>query len=200
MGLTDLFAENAVIKWLRGDTTRHDMTATLAGVELGGRVLLIGCSDPRLATVVASKTGLSGTATAIDEVPARIEAVRRHAERAGVLVESASTSYTALPVDDGLYDLALVSDAHRAAGPDDLSSALPEIHRALREGGRVMILVPLAGARRRVDDASIAKEPEVIRLIAALQAHGFRAARLLVVREATAFVEGAKPRSVGSAP
>ena len=48
-------------------TSTDPLSVSMAGVKLGDRVLVVGCSDPRLIATLAVKTGLTGRACAVDE-------------------------------------------------------------------------------------------------------------------------------------
>ena len=47
-------------------TADESLAVSMAGIKLGDRLLVVGCSDPMLIARLAVKTGLTGRAHAID--------------------------------------------------------------------------------------------------------------------------------------
>ena len=47
MGFFDVFANNVLVKRLRGDTGHADLVAQMVGARLGDRILVIGGGDGR---------------------------------------------------------------------------------------------------------------------------------------------------------
>ena len=141
VSLSDVFASNALVRWLRGDPGRYELLTRMIGARLGDRVLSFGAGDPGLVAALAKVTGLSGRAVAhaasTDEA-GRLEAT---AEAAGVLVEVIESPDDRLPFEEGDFDLVLV-DAVSAP----FAALLPEIRRVLRPGGRVVLVIRQKGA------------------------------------------------------
>jgi SAM-dependent methyltransferase len=179
VSLSDIFATNPLVRWLRGDPGRYDLLTRMIGARLGDRMLACGAGDPGLVAALAKVTGLSGRAVACgrsgDEV-ARFEAA---AESAGVLVEVVEHATGTLPFADGDFDLALV-DAVSAPVAD----LLPDLKRVLRPGGRVVLVV-----RQKVPGAPAPAE------VQALTAGHLKGARVLFDRDNYGIVEALKGQS-----
>src|SRR6185295_5623626 len=97
---------------------------------------------PRLGAV-AAKVGLSGRAVAVVPDQAAAARARTGAENAGVLVEVLVGPVHKLPVDNGAFDVAVVDDTAGLFGTlraEDRVAFVRELHRALREGGRVVVV------------------------------------------------------------
>ena len=172
-------------------STLEDLPVSIAGIKLGDRVLMIGCGDPSLVARLAVKTGLTGRAAALDEQEARTARAAEVATREGALVETITAPWTALPLDEGAFDVTIVRDV-LASLPGGLTSGLlGEVRRVLRPGGRCLVIesVPRGGlagllSRRPADPAYAATR--------ALDAAGFRAVRTVAERDRLLFVEGVK--------
>lgn len=184
MALSDVFASNILVRWLRGDPGRYDLLTHMIGARLGDRLLTCGAGDPGLVAALAKVTGLSGRAVAqaasADEA-ARLQAT---AERAGVLLEVVETPVSALPYVEGDFDLVLV-DAVSAP----VAALLPEVRRVLRPGGRVVLVV-----RQKAPGAPAAAE------VQRETAVRFKGARVLFERDGYAIVEALKGLPANSAP
>jgi ubiquinone/menaquinone biosynthesis C-methylase UbiE len=177
MGIFDLFANNVLIKRLRGQTGQGDLIAQMVGTRLGDRVLVLGGGDGRLVAAVGAPTGLTGRVTAVEPDAAVANKVELAATAAGVLVEVMSSGFDRLPFEDGAFDVAIVPAPPTVEG---VSAALADAWRVVRTGGRAMVV-------------AAATTPEPATVIAALGQSGFRAARLLGVRDGLAFYESARP-------
>jgi ubiquinone/menaquinone biosynthesis C-methylase UbiE len=177
MGIFDLFANNALIKVLRGQTGHGALIASMVGTRLGDRVLVVGGGDGRLVAAVGAPTGLTGRVAAVEpdaSVANRVEGV---ATSAGVLVEVQAAPFDRLPFEDAAFDVAVVP---MTAQPDALRTALSDLWRVIRTGGRAMVV-------------AATPSPDHAGIIAALGAAGFRAARLLAARDGLSFYECSRP-------
>lgn len=177
MGFFDVFANNVLVKRLRGDTGHADLVAQMVGARLGDRILVIGGGDGRLVAAVGAPTGLTGRVTSVEPDAAVANRVEVAATAAGVLVEVEAAGFDRLPFEDAAFDIAVVPMPPTV---ESLASALVDAWRIVRTGGRAMV-VAAAGV------------PESSRVIAALGQAGFRAARLLGEREGLAFYESSRP-------
>ena len=113
---------------------RPEFPALLALLDPGWTVGDLGCGTGQLAAQLAPYVG---RVVAVDESPDMLEAARGRLDRAdGVDVREGRLE--ALPVTDGELDVALLSLVlHYVAEPQ---RALEEAARALRPGGRVLLI------------------------------------------------------------
>jgi ubiquinone/menaquinone biosynthesis C-methylase UbiE len=166
-------------------------------VRMGDRVAQIGCAHGGRLAAIASKVGLSGRAVVVVLDEASAERARKSAAAAGVLVEIERGTSTSLPLDDGGFDLVVIDETAgllSRSQPEDRSNLIKEARRALRPGGRLMIVGAAArgglGALLGRAQAGPPFDPEPW-----LQSDGFNAVRRLAEREHLVFVEGVKPKS-----
>jgi ubiquinone/menaquinone biosynthesis C-methylase UbiE len=178
----------------------YALVVGMTGVRMGDAVLQIGCAHGGRAAAIAGKVGLSGKATTIVADDDSLERARKGAEEAGVLIDLEKAPLTSLPLGQNEFDLAIVDDTSgllASSTPDDRAAMLRELWRVLRPAGRVMLLgsAPPKGLSALVTRAE--STPPFASSEAggqALQASGFRSARVLAEREGLVFVEAIKPR------
>jgi SAM-dependent methyltransferase len=177
MALSDVFASNILVRWLRGDPSRYDLPVTIIGVRMGIRLLVLGSREPALTAALARVTGLSGGAMAHASDAAGAERLQAAADEAGVLLDVTHGPPVPLPMGDGSLDLVVVEAIGGLPDAD-----FHEIRRVLRPGGRVVAM-----SRSKVPGAPSAQ--------ALQQAVGavFKAARILADHNGWAFVEALKP-------
>lgn len=167
----------------------------MAGVKLGNRVLVIGCSDGPLIAALAAKAGLTGRAVALDESPARTADAERVAQREGVLIETIVAPTSMLPLDANAFDIVVLRDVLPTIEPEARIRTVQEAWRVLRPGGRCLVIEGAArggwGAlfNRAGGDTQYAASGGAP---AALEAGGFLAVRTLAERGGIAFVEAVK--------
>src|SRR5262245_46671985 len=101
--------ENSMAWWLR-KSTGESLSVSMAGVKLGDRLLVIGCSDPMLIAQLASKTGLTGRAAAVDARETAVAAAADVAAREGALLETFTAPWNALPLDGDTFDVVIIRD------------------------------------------------------------------------------------------
>jgi len=117
-----------------------------------------------------------------------------------VLVEIEIASPTALPLEDGTFDLAVVDDTADFIGdmrPEGEVATIREIDRILRPGGRVVFIgtSPARGAWPVVHTLAERPAPSGLgQASALLKADGFLSVRQLADRDGLVFVEAIKPR------
>ena len=167
-------------------TRIEPLPVTMSAVRMGERVLQVGVDDPAVASAIAAKAGLSGSAAII--VTDERDAARAHKAmaNAGILVEVQVTPLTSLPFENDSFDLVVV---HATGGSASLE-ALRECHRVLRHGGRVMTIE--GGPTRGFAAVFKTERPPESEVVGVLQTAGFRPARLLAEREGYRFAEGIK--------
>ena len=133
-----------MFNWLRKSAI-DPLAVSMAGIKLADKLLVIGCSDPKLVAALASKVGLTGRACAVDDDEARVGNAATVAEREGVLIETALARGT-IPYPDDSFDVVVL----RAPAPSFLESArIAEARRVLRPGGRCVAIVGMARAGAR---------------------------------------------------
>ena len=180
----------------------HALTLAMTAVQMGDRVLQIGCSDRSLVATLASKVGLSGQAVIVVFAEADAERARKAARDAGVLVDVTTERPSAFGFDLAAFDLAVVDSTGgllASMRPEDRVRCLQEVYRVLRPAGRAIVIE--AGERgglgslfaRASTDAPYRSSGGAV---TALQAEGFKSVRVLAEREGRRFIEGIKPRTV----
>jgi len=179
----------------------HLLLEAMTGVRMGDRLLHVGCANGVRLGAVAAKVGLSGRAVAVVPDAEAAARARTGAENAGVLVDVQVAPTTKLPVDGGDFDVVVVDDTGGLFGAmraEDRVASVRELHRALRSGGRVVVVgtAPRGGLRAAFTRAmSSPGGPAFVssgEAVKSLQADGFPTARLLAERDGLAFVEGIK--------
>jgi len=178
----------------------HTLEVGMVGPKMGDRFLQIGCAQGARMAAIASKVGLSGRAVVVAPDEASAARARKGAAGAGVLVEVEVAAPTRLPFDEGSFDVAVVDDTAGLVGtmrPEDRVQTLREVLRVLRGGGRVMIIgtAPRGGfgaiLSRAQSGPPFTASGDATK---ALDAEGFRSARILAEREGLVFVEAVKAR------
>jgi hypothetical protein len=175
----------------KSETPETPLVVSVTGVRLGQRVLVVAGRDRAVVHDIAARVGLTGRTLVL--VAAReVEAVQSAAERAGVLVDVAPLGVP-LPVAGEIFDVALVDDTSSRPEGADTPALLPELHSALRPGGRVIVrLATGAGPLARFFGGDH-EPPAAGEAIAALTEAGFRAARVVAVHAGAAYVEASRP-------
>jgi len=177
----------------------HGLAVSMAGAKMGDRLLQVGCAHGGRLGAVAVKVGLSGRAAAVVPDEASADRARKGGAEAGVLVDVEIAPPSRLPHDDGAFDLVVADDTGGLFGtmrPEDRAAAVREMVRVLRPGGRVVMIGagPRAGLGAILSRGPNAPSFVSSGAVAALEADGFRSARIIGEREGLAFVEAIKPR------
>ena len=178
----------------------YTLVVGMTGVKMGDRLLQVGCAHGARLGAVAAKVGLSGRAAVVVPDEESAERARKGAANAGVLVDVDVAPATRLPLDDQAFDLAIVDDTaglFGTMGAEDRRTAVRELARVLRPGGRVLMIgaTPRTGIGAILSRTPIA--PPFVSsgdAVKALKTYGFRSARVIGEREGLAFVEAIKPR------
>jgi ubiquinone/menaquinone biosynthesis C-methylase UbiE len=184
-----------MFKWFR-QAALDPLSVSMAGAKLGDRVLVIGCSDPRLIAALAAKAGLSGRTCAVDESPGLATEAERVALKEGALVETSSAAPYALAFEGESFDLVVL----RNVGTHDRqsrSAVVQEAWRLLRPGGRCMVIDTLArgGVAAILGGQSPVTAGAAAEAIEVLKSQGFVAVRTLAERDGLRFVEAVKKNS-----
>src|SRR5687768_7167815 len=80
-------ARRRIVFFNRKPEQKHALAIAMTGVNLGDRLLQVGCTDASLSGAIGSKVGLSGRVCAIVADNANAQRARRAAERSGFLLE-----------------------------------------------------------------------------------------------------------------
>ena len=166
----------------------EDLAVSMAGIKLGDRLLVVGCSDALLIAQLATKTGLTGRACAVDDEEATVTRAANIALREGALVETFVSPLGMLPLDAAAFDVAVVRAALGRLPSEHRIGCLTEVRRVLRAGGRCLVIDPA----RRALSALVGAGSSDYAPVALLEAAGFKAARVLAEREGLMFAEAVK--------
>lgn len=174
------------------------LSAAMAGVKLGDRVLFAGTDDVTLVTELATRAGLTGRVVSLAPDGAAAEARVRRIETGGALAEAAHAPLDMLPFDTESFDVAVAEETLVTLREPGRRGAIAELFRVLRPGGRLLWIErqPRAGLFKLAPDSRDlpgAQERE-----RALSAAGFRGVRTLATAEGRSYIEGIK--SAGSNP
>jgi SAM-dependent methyltransferase len=178
----------------------HGLAVSMTAAKMGDRLLQVGCAHGGRLGAVAVKVGLSGRAAAVVPDEASADRARKGGAEAGVLVDVEIAPPTRLPYERDAFDLVVADDTgglFATMRPEDRVAAVREIVRVLRPGGRIVMI---GGAPRAGIGAILSRAPDAPRFVSsgqaltALEADGFRSARMIGEREGLAFVEAIKPR------
>ncbi len=110
----------------------------------GMTVLDIGCAMGFFTLPAASLVGSSGRVIAVDIQPKMISALQRRAKRRGLLdrIETRVCSDEGLGIDDLAGTVDLVLAIHMVHEVPDRDQLLSQLHRAIRSGGRMLVVEP----------------------------------------------------------
>lgn len=173
----------------------------MTGVSLGDRLLNIGCTDSSLLAAISSKVGLSGRACAIVPNEAAAARAQRGAQQGGLLLEIETGNLTSFPFEDGAFNLIVVDNQEgllSSMQPEQRVALLRQAFRTLAPRGRIVVIEAAArgGLGRLLKSRTQGPDDSLYRsaggALTALQAEGFRAARLLAEREGLSFFEGVR--------
>jgi ubiquinone/menaquinone biosynthesis C-methylase UbiE len=173
MGLAELFANNAIVKLLRGDTGKYDLMVSMVGTRLGDRLLVVGGGDGQLVAALGGPTGLTGRICAVEADAPTAARVARGAEAGGVLAEIETSPLAQLPYEEGSFDVVVLP----TTGGTALAGA--DVRRVLRQGGRLVVIAKAQPG---------SSEP----ILGELGRAGFRTARLIATRAGLAFYEAVR--------
>lgn len=191
MGFSDLFANNVLVKWLRGETGRYDLIVSMVGVKLGERLVQVGGRDGLLLAALGGKTGLTGQVVGVEDSEAEASRVQQKAEQAGVLADAVGAPGWKTALNGESFDLAILPLLNGVTS--DVDARLDEAFRLLRMGGRCTVIQKASAAGAPPSAPAPTSEAATSGpIVQKFQQHGFRAARLLAERDGLAFYEGIK--------
>lgn len=130
-------------------------TVELAGVRSGDRVLDVGCGTGDLTLVAAGRAGDRGEVVGIDASPEMIEVARQKASHQGASARFEIGLIERIAFADGYFDVVLSSLMLHHLPGDLKQRGLAEVYRALRPGGRVLV-VDMSSRPTRLARAALA--------------------------------------------
>ncbi len=151
----------------------REQIADAIGLERGDEVADVGAGTGLYEPLLAARVGPEGTVYAIDIVPRFVEHIRaKAAERGLAQVEARLGTERSIELPDASVDVVFVCDAYHHF--EDYEAMLASIHRALRPGGRLVVV-----DFERIDGVSSPFTLEHIRaskeqFTAEIEAAGFR--------------------------
>jgi SAM-dependent methyltransferase len=115
---------------------RRKLVYEALGAQPGDRVLDVGSGPGFYSRELLDQVGSGGSVTGVDQSPQMLAVAKRRCEGVGN-VRFEEGDATALPVESESFDRALSVQVLEYV--KDIPTALSEMHRALRPGGRVVI-------------------------------------------------------------
>jgi ubiquinone/menaquinone biosynthesis C-methylase UbiE len=180
---------------------KHALAIAMTGVKLGDRLLHVACTDASMLAAIGSKVGLSGRVCAIVPTETDASRARRAAETAGFLLELETNDLSRLPYEDEAFNLIVIDNQHgmlTVMRPERRVALVKECFRTLAPRGRTVVVerAPRGGLGALLSKSDGSADDPIYRssggAIAALEAEGFRAARLLAERDGLSFFEGVR--------
>jgi ubiquinone/menaquinone biosynthesis C-methylase UbiE len=180
---------------------KHALALAMTGVNLGDRLLHVGCTDASLLGAIGSKVGLSGRVCAIVPDDAHAARARRAAETSGFLLEIETGHLDSFPVEDGAFNLIVVDNQEgllTSMRPEQRVAVLQQAFRTLAARGRIVVIerAPRGGLGALFGSSAAAPADSQYTssggAVVALEAEGFRAVRLLAARNSLSFFEGVR--------
>jgi ubiquinone/menaquinone biosynthesis C-methylase UbiE len=179
---------------------KHALAIAMTGVNLGDRLLHVGCTDASLLSAIGSKVGLSGRVCAIVPDDTHAQCARRAAEKSGFLLELEIGNLENFPFEDAAFNLIVVDNQEgllSSMRPEERVAILKQAFRTLSPRGRIVVIERAArgGLGALFGSPSVPVDTHYRSsggAVVALEAEGFRAARLLAERGGLSFFEGVR--------
>ena len=105
----------------------------------GDRVLDVGCGSGRLAILFAARVAPSGSVDGIDAAAEMIKLATARARRHGLPAHFQAAFAQRLPFADTSFDAVACTLALHHVAEDDQQTAVAEMHRVLKPGGRLLL-------------------------------------------------------------
>jgi ubiquinone/menaquinone biosynthesis C-methylase UbiE len=115
----------------------------------GDRVLDVGCGPGRLAMAFAERVAPQGSVEGVDASPEMINRASSQARKRGVPANFRVGYAQQLPFEDATFDAVACTLALHHVAQDDQLTAVEEMYRVLKPGGRLAIAEFHKGRRRR---------------------------------------------------
>jgi ubiquinone/menaquinone biosynthesis C-methylase UbiE len=130
-----------VVTGLLGRRGRRLRTMIADELQLrrGDRVLDVGCGPGRLAMVFAERVAPDGSVDGIDASPQMINRAITQARKRGVSANFRLAYAQQLPFPDATFDALSCTLALHHVAEDDHLTAVKEMYRVLKPGGRILI-------------------------------------------------------------
>ena len=175
---------------LRKTEPGEPLVLAMTAVRMGDRLLVIGCSKPKIVAQLAGKPGLTGRTCAVDESAEYTAKAAEAAQNEGALLEVETARVTALPYESDAFDIVVLNHALPPLSQEQRAACLREAVRVLRPGGRCVAIQP----GRRKGLAALFRTPvmPVTDVELLMNEAGFRAVHTLTERQGLAFIEGAR--------
>ena len=175
---------------LRKTAAGEPLVLAMTAVRMGDRLLVMGCTKPKIVAQLASRPGLTGRACAVDDSAEHTAQAADAAQKEGALLEVETAPVTSLPFESGAFDIVVINHLLFRLPEDRRPACVAEAARVLRAGGRCVVIQ----GGRQSGLASLLWKPampaaDVEQLMTAA---GFRAVHTLAEREGLAFIEGAR--------
>jgi ubiquinone/menaquinone biosynthesis C-methylase UbiE len=132
----------------RGNRLRT-MLADDLELRPGHQVLDVGCGPGRLARVLAERVAPTGSVDGIDAAVEMINRASRQAGKRGVAGTFQVAFAQDLPFTDATFDAVACTLALHHVAEDDQGTAIEEMYRVLKPGGRLLIAEFHTGTGRR---------------------------------------------------
>jgi ubiquinone/menaquinone biosynthesis C-methylase UbiE len=116
----------------------REITLDLVSLQLGERVLDVGCGTGSLAIAARKRVGATGTAVGIDPASEMVARARKKSVRMGVDVRFETAVIESLPFGSGEFDVVLSSLMIHHLPKRIRPAAFAEVHRVLKPSGRFL--------------------------------------------------------------
>ena len=112
-----------------------------ARITASDRVLDLGCGIGNILLALSERIAFEHPPIGVDVAPALIEIGEREIRKAGFQgrIQLRVAAATRLPFDAGTFDVVVTSHVIKHLDDSALATALGEVHRVLRPGGRLLL-------------------------------------------------------------
>ncbi|MGB0385358.1 MAG: class I SAM-dependent methyltransferase [Ardenticatenaceae bacterium] len=127
--------------WTVGQAPKmRQRTVALAQLQVGERVLDVGCGTGELTLCAKEAVGATGYVCGTDAAPEMIEVACRKVKEKGLEVDFQVDLIEKISFPDASFDVVLSSLMMHHLPPDVKRAGLAEIYRVLKPGGRVVVV------------------------------------------------------------